>query len=79
MAGKSKGSQAQKITIDAKKSSRKATAGPDLVPDGGKWAGSGRKVVKHGKGPEVAAQRQSQTGQGELRTTVRKSKTKDPS
>ena len=53
--------------------------GTDLVQDGGKWAGSGRKVVEHGEGPEVAAQRQSQTGRGPLQTTLRKPKANTPS
>ena len=71
-----KSNQATKITIDKKKSSKQDVAGPDLVKDGGKWAGSGKKVVENGKGPEVAAQKQSQTGRGELRTTLRKTKSK---
>ena len=60
------------------KPGRKKTSGPDLIKDGGKWAGSGRKVVEHGEGPEVVAQRQSQTGRGALRTTLRQSKSKHP-
>jgi len=52
--------------------------GADLVQDGGKWAGSGKKVVENGEGPEVAAQRQSQTGRRPLQTTVREPKEKHP-
>jgi hypothetical protein len=77
MAGKI--NQATKITIDPKKSSKRDIVGPDLVKDGGKWAGSGKKVVEHAKGPVVAAQHQSQTGRGALRTTVRQPKSKHPS
>jgi len=55
----------------AKKSTKQNTTGTDLVKDGGKWAGAGKNVVKNGEGPSVAAQHQSQTGKGELRTTLR--------
>lgn len=45
---------------------RSATA----VPDGGKWAGSGRKTVEWSEGPEIARQRQ--TGRGaKTRTALR--------
>lgn len=48
------------------------------VPDGGKWAGSGRKAVEHSEGPEVA--RQAQTGRGaKTRTALRQTKANHPS
>jgi hypothetical protein len=40
------------------------------VPDGGKWAGSGRKTVERSQGPEIA--RQAQTGRGAKTRTVRR-------
>jgi len=47
------------------------------VQDGGKWAGSGRKVVQHSDGPEIA--RQPQTGRGpKTRTALRTNKANHP-
>lgn len=51
----------QKRAMEAKgPSGRNTRAGQ--IPDGGKWAGSGRKTVEHGEGPPVA--RQPQPGRG---------------
>jgi hypothetical protein len=48
------------------------------VADGGKWAGSGRKVVEHGRGPEIA--QQGETGRGPKTKTVhRKDRSNHPS
>jgi len=47
------------------------------VADGGKWAGSGRKTVTDGEGPEIA--RQAQPGRGaKTRTTLRTKKANHP-
>ena len=55
-------------------SSRRSGSG---VKDGGKWAGSGRKVVERSKGPEIA--RQGQSGRGaKTRTAIRKDKANHP-
>ncbi len=43
------------------------------VPDGGKWAGSGRKTVEHSEGPEIARQRQ--TGRGAKTRTAKRTMT----
>jgi hypothetical protein len=48
------------------KRSMGAKAGHDhrevAVPDGGKWAGTGRKTVEHHEGPQIA--RKPQPGRG---------------
>jgi len=55
-------------TQDRKTSSKRAMGAPTGngpradVPDGGKWAGSGRKTVEHHEGPKIA--RQAQPGRG---------------
>ena len=47
------------------------------VPDGGKWAGSGRKTVEHREGPEIV--RQAQPGRGaKTRTATRSKKANHP-
>ena len=47
------------------------------VPDGGKWAGSGRKTVEKSEGPAIARQRQ--TGRGaKTRTAMRSDKVNHP-
>jgi len=47
------------------------------VPDGGKWAGSGRKAVEHHEGPTIA--RQAQPGRGaKTRNTTRSNKKNHP-
>ena len=47
------------------------------VPDGGKWAGDGRKSVQKNAGPEIA--RQKQTGRGaKTRTAMRSNKVNHP-
>jgi hypothetical protein len=47
------------------------------VPDGGKWAGSGSKTVKHHEGPQIA--RQPQPGRGaKTRRTQRTDKKNHP-
>ncbi len=48
------------------------------VEDGGKWAGSGRKVVERGRGPKIARQRQPGRG-AKVRDAVREEKSKHPS
>lgn len=47
------------------------------MADGGKWAGSGRKVVERGGGPEIARQRQP--GRGAKTRTARRLRKKHPS
>ena len=51
---------------------------PTSVKDGGKWAGSGRKTVEHGEGPEIARQRQPGRGP-KARNVVRKERKMHPS
>jgi hypothetical protein len=76
-------------TGEQKTSLRRAAGAPDgrrasmrrsatEIQDGGKWAGSGRKVAEHSEGPEIA--RQKQTGRGaKTRTAFRADKANHPS
>jgi hypothetical protein len=47
------------------------------VPDGGKWAGSGRKTVENREGPSIVRQRQPGRG-AKTRTAVRTAKANHP-
>jgi hypothetical protein len=67
--------RALSVTEGPKRSRRPSSS---EVADGGKWAGSGRKTVERGRGPEIARQRQ--TGRGpKSRTAHRGEKAKHPS
>jgi hypothetical protein len=55
-----------RLKVGSKKSPRSRK--PDPVPDGGKWAGSGRKTVQRTSGP--ALQQQGSTGRGRKTRTI---------
>lgn len=59
----------QKRAMNAVGKSGRSSRGGE-VPDGGKWAGSGRKTVEHREGPSLV--RQGQPGRGpKTRTATR--------
>ncbi len=66
----------RRATGEAKGSSRGRRSATG-TPDGGKWAGSGRKTVEHSEGPVIARQRQ--TGRGpKTRNAMRAAKANHP-